>query len=74
MAEQQHQRLADLILVALNLAIDQKDMQVSDLLSRALDMAMTRNAGGKDFVERRDFSDDVSEALKKLGELRRSVK
>ena len=74
MQELPPQRLSDLILAALNLAVNQKDLNVAEMLSRALDMAMTRNAGGKDFVERRDFSSDVEHTLVNLQKLRKASK
>lgn len=74
MAVKTHERLADRILVALKLALEQKDTQISDLLGRALEMAMTRGAGGKDFVERREFTDEVEETLTSLEKLRKAAK
>lgn len=68
------QRLGDIILSAMNMALDQKDLAIAEVLSKALDLAMTRNAGGKGFVERRDFSDEVVDALTKLQELKKSSK
>ncbi|HCS22454.1 MAG TPA: hypothetical protein DIW20_01790, partial [Rhodospirillaceae bacterium] len=58
-----YQRLSDLILEALTLSLEQKDVVISDILSRALEMSITRNAGGRDFIERRDLSQDVESAL-----------
>lgn len=72
MAERKYERLSDAVLAALKLAVEQKDLAISDLLSLALDRAMTRGAGGKDFVERREFTDEVESVLKKLDELRKS--
>ncbi len=76
MSDQQkdYQRLSDLILEALFLALDQKDVVISDILSRALEMSITRNAGGRDFIERRDLSHDVEIALEKLYALKREAK
>lgn len=67
-------RLSDKILDALTLSLEQKDVVISDLLSRSLEMAMTRNAGGAGFTERRDLSDDVERALKKLEILKNEAK
>ena len=47
---------------------------ISDILSRALEMSITRNAGGRDFIERRDLSHDVEVALEKLHALKREAK
>jgi hypothetical protein len=69
-----YQRLSDLILEALTLALEQKDVVISDILSRALEMSITRNAGGRDFIERRDLSQDVEAALEKLYALKREAK
>lgn len=72
MSEKKYERLSDAVLAALRLAVEQKDLAISDLLSLALDRAMTRGAGGKDFVERREFTDEVETVLQKLQELRKS--
>ena len=71
MSEKKYERLSDTILKALTLALEQKDVAISDLLSRALEMAMTRGAGGKDFVERREFTAEVESALDQLEALRK---
>lgn len=68
------QRLADRILEALTLSLDQKDVAISELLTRALEMSMTRNAGGRDFIERRDFSDAVEQSLTKLSALKKEAR
>ena len=70
MSEKNYERLSDTVLKALQLALDQKDLTISDLLSRALEMAMTRGAGGKDFVERREFTEEVESTLNQLEALR----
>jgi hypothetical protein len=72
MSEKKYERLSDAVLNAMRLAVEQKDLAISDLLSLALDRAMTRGAGGKDFVERREFTDEVESVLQKLAELRKS--
>lgn len=69
-----YQRLSDLILEALALSLEQKDVAISDILSRALEMSITRNAGGRDFIERRDLSGEVETALEKLHKLKREAK
>ena len=71
MAEKGQERLSDLVLVALTFALKQKDFAVSELLKSALEMSMTRGAGGKDFVERREFADEVQEALISFDALRK---
>lgn len=65
-----YQRLSDKILPALNLALEQKDLSIAELLNRALEQALTRGAGGKDFVERREFTAEVEKALETLEALR----
>lgn len=57
----------------MHLALDQKDVAIADLLSRAMEMSLTRNAGGRNFIERRDLSKDVELALEKLAQLRRAA-
>lgn len=63
-------RLSDRILSALELALDQDDLKISELLTRALEQAMTRNTGGGEFVERRDYPPEIEQAMNKLYDLR----
>lgn len=63
-------RLSDRILSALDLALEQEDVKISELLTRALEHAMTRNTGGGEFVERRDYPPEIEEAMSKLNALR----
>lgn len=63
-------RLSDRILSALQLALDQKDLKVSELLTRALEMSMTRNSGGGEFVERRDYPPEIEKCMDRLYDLR----
>lgn len=65
------QRLADRILVALELAVHQGDAETGRLLARALELSMTRQAGGAEFVERRSFSTEVEQALSGLAAIPR---
>ena len=65
-----YQRLSDHVLQALDLAVKQNDLTLSEHLSNALELAMTRGAGGSDFVERREFSKDVEGVLRAYNELR----
>ncbi|MBU6474516.1 MAG: hypothetical protein KGL10_01715 [Alphaproteobacteria bacterium] len=71
MAENGFERLSDAVLAALVLALEQKDLAVAELLSRALEMAMTRGAGGKGFVERREFTAGVEKAMNQMDALRK---
>ena len=63
-------RLSDRILSALQLALDQKDLKIAELLTRAMEHAMTRNTGGGDFIERRDYPPEIEGAMDKLYDLR----
>lgn len=65
------QRLSDRILYALNLAIEQEDIKTADALAKALDMAMTRNSGGGEFVERREYPKYIEDSLARLQVLRK---
>ena len=68
-ARENSRRLSDRVISALELAVEQRDRQVADLLVQAMDMAMTRNAGGADFQERREFSDRLNKVLADYREL-----
>ena len=63
-------RLSDRILSALELALEQDDLKIADLLTRAMEQAMTRNTGGGEFIERRDYPPEIEKAMDKLYELR----
>ena len=63
-------RLSDRILSSLQLALAQKDLKIAELLTRALEHAMTRNTGGGEFIERRDYPPEIEDAMDKLYELR----
>ncbi len=62
-------RLSDRILSALSLSLEQDDLKISELLTRALELAMTRNTGGGEFVERRDYPPEIEDAMAKLHDL-----
>lgn len=64
-------RLSDRILYALELAIEQKDLTLAEQLSNALELSLTRDTGGKAFVERRDFTKIVEETLVNLEALKK---
>lgn len=64
------QRLSDRIFFALELAVEQKSVAIADELVNALELSMTRNSGGGEFVERRDYPTEVENVLKKLRELK----
>ncbi|MGN7437960.1 MAG: hypothetical protein ACTHOO_04880 [Alcanivorax sp.] len=63
-------RLSDRILSALELALEQDDLKIAELLTRALEQSMTRNTGGGEFVERRDYPPEIEEAMNRLYDLR----
>ena len=63
-------RLSDRILYALDLALEQEDISICDLLVRALELAMTRNTGGPAFVERRGFPPEMEDAFDRLAQIR----
>jgi len=68
--EKEFIRLSDRILSALDLALEQKDIKIAEALTRALEMAMTRNSGGGEFVERRDYPPEIEKAMDRLYDLR----
>ena len=49
-AERTKVRLSDRILSALELSLDQNDLKIAEILTNALEMSMTRKAGGGEFV------------------------
>lgn len=64
-------RLSDRILYALELALEQEDVALAELLTRALELSMTRNTGGGEFIERRDYPSEIEQALDYLTYLKR---
>ena len=64
-------RLSDRILYALELALEQKDVALCELLARALELSMTRNTGGGEFIERRDYPPEIERALDYLTYLKK---
>ena len=65
-----HIRLSDKVLDALELSLSQGDIQISEQLVNALELSLTR-AGGKEFVERRHYPERVEKALDKFHLLKR---
>ena len=63
-------RLSDRILEAMELALQQKDAEIADILSKALDLSMTRNTGGGEFIERRDYPKVIEDAINLLRSLK----
>ena len=66
-----YRRLSDKVIEALELAIQQEDVQISEYLANALELALTRNAGGGGFVERREISEGVVSLLEKYEHLKK---
>lgn len=64
-------RLSDRILFALELALEQHDLELSESLNNALELSMTRNTGGGEFIERRDYPKQIEDALIQLRELKK---
>jgi hypothetical protein len=64
-------RLSDRILYAFELALEQEDLPIADQLARALELAMTRNTGGGEFIERRDYPLEIEKAMDKLADLKK---
>lgn len=69
--ETKYIRLSDQIVIALQTAVAQEDVGVADALMRALELSMTRKAGGEGFKERREFSSAISDVMDKAGKLRK---
>lgn len=67
-------RLSDRILTALELAIEQEDLDTANTLQKALELAMTRKSGGGEFIERRDYPPHVERAMDDLEKLRKQIK
>ncbi len=67
-------RMSDRIIYALKLAIEQRDSKIADALVSALELAMTRNTGGGEFVERRDYPPEVEKELLKLRDIKKDEK
>jgi hypothetical protein len=59
-------RLSDRVLFALEMAIEQDDLELAELLNRAMELSMTRNTGGGEFIERRDYPKEIEKALERL--------
>lgn len=71
--ETAERRLGDRILHALELALDEEDLEVSEHLARALEETLTR-FGGAGRTERRDVPPGMLEAFERLDRLRRRVR
>ncbi len=63
-------RLSDRILFALELALEQHDLELAEALNKSLEMSMTRNTGGGEFVERRDYPSEIEKLMNNLRALK----
>jgi len=62
-------RLGDRIVHALDLALDQGDLEISELLCKALETALTR-FGGVDAIDERELPDTILQAFERVDRLR----
>ncbi|HEY0832920.1 MAG TPA: hypothetical protein VGE72_03330 [Azospirillum sp.] len=65
-------RLGDRILYALELALEQRDLDTCDLLAKALEVTLTR-FGGPGAVDKRDVPERMLAAFDALDRLRHSA-
>lgn len=63
-------RLSDRILYAIELALEQKDIEIAESLNRILELSMTRNTGGGEFIERRDYPREIEKLIAELRALK----
>jgi hypothetical protein len=70
----EYKRLSDRILFAFELAVEQGDVSIADHLMQAMETAMTRAAGGKDFVERRELAPEYQAAISQYEDLKTAEK
>jgi hypothetical protein len=70
LGEKNATRLSDRIIYALELSLEQDDIEISETLFKALELSMTRNTGGGDFIERRDYPAEMEKAYNLLTNLR----
>jgi len=66
-------RLSDRIIFAIELALEQQDIELSESLNKALELAMTRNTGGGEFIERRDYPKEIEKMIAQLRELKKKA-
>jgi hypothetical protein len=66
----EYKRLSDRILFAFELAVEQGDLDIANSLMNALEKAITRSAGGKEFTERRDLAPEYQAAISQYEELK----
>lgn len=68
--EKNKMRLSDRVLFALELALEQEDLEIAEALNTAMELSMTRNTGGGEFIERRDYPEQIEQSLKRLRTLK----
>ena len=66
----EYKRLSDRILFALELAVEQDDLSISDDLVHAMEKSITRAAGGEGFQERRELAPEYDTVLTQYEELK----
>ena len=52
------------------LALEQEDLEIADSLRSSLELARTRNTGGGEFVERRNYPERIQKAMDTLKALK----
>ena len=67
-----HRRLSDKILLAFDQACEKRELDVAELLVKALELTLTR-AGGKDNIDKRNDIGPVLDAYARLQHLRESI-
>lgn len=66
----EYKRLSDRILFALELAVEQNDLSISQDLVTAMEKSITRASGGKNFQERRELAPEYDTVLDQYDALR----
>ena len=62
-------RLGDRILSALQMSLEQEELEIAEMLWTALELALSRY-GGPEMLEKRDAPDEFEQALDQLLKLR----
>ena len=68
----EYKRLSDRILFALELSVEQGDLDISNNLVSAMEQAITRASGGKEFSERRELAPEYDAVLSQYEELKKT--
>jgi hypothetical protein len=72
MSEPKERRLGNVLLNGLELACEQKDLEVARLLHQALQLVMTRRTGRDEVEKRPELADAVQAATERYFALERS--